>query len=108
VAVWTTDVNGRRVEAAILRVGRASVPETHEVVRLVLDDGRAVTVSPGHPLADGRLVGDLRPGDLVDGGWVVSADLVRYGRPTTFDLLPSGDSGAYFADGILLGSTLAP
>ncbi len=108
MTVWTTAANGRRVEGTVLRVGSAAVPKTHEVVRLVLDDGRTVTVSPGHPLADGRPVGDLRPGDLVDGGWVVSADLVRYGQPTTYDLLPSGDTGTYFANGILLGSTLAP
>jgi hypothetical protein len=29
-----------------------------------------------------------------------------YGLPFTFDLLPSGPSGLYWANGVLLGSTL--
>lgn len=108
MAVWTTDLSGRRVAGTIIRVGSAPVPPNHEVVRLVLDDGRSVTLSPGHPLADGRLVGALRPGELVDGGRVVRSDLVRYDGPATYDLLPSGGTGTYVANGILLGSTLAP
>ena len=36
---------------------------------------------------------------------VVSADLVPYAG-TTYDLLPSGPTGTYVADGVLLGSTL--
>ena len=33
--------------------------------------------------------------------------LVTYEGRATFDLLPSGPTGDYFADGVLLGSTLA-
>jgi hypothetical protein len=106
MAVWTVDQRGHRVAATILRVGSADVPATHQVVRLVLDDGRTLTASPGHPLPDGRQLGDLRPDDQVDGALVLRAELVRYGEPRTFDLLPSGPTGAYWADGILLGSTL--
>jgi hypothetical protein len=106
MAVWTVDERGQRVAATILRVGSASVPAAHQVVRLVLDDGRNLAASPGHPLPDGRQLGDLRPGDQVDGARVLRADLVSYGEPRTFDLLPSGPTGAYWADGILLGSTL--
>jgi hypothetical protein len=106
MAVWTVDQRGHRVAATIVRVGSADVPATHQVVRLVLDDGRTLTASPGHPLPDGRQLGDLRPDDQVDGALVLRAELVRYGEPRTFDLLPSGPTGAYWADGILLGSTL--
>jgi hypothetical protein len=108
MAVWTVDAAGRRLAAIVLEVGVASVPVTHHVVRLVLDDGRSVTASPGHPLPGGRRLGELRPGDLVDGARVLSADLLPYGEPSTFDLLPSGATGAYWADGIPLGSTLGP
>lgn len=106
MAVWTTDALGNRTAATILRVGNTPVPATHQVVRLVLDDGRTLSASPGHPLPDGRLLGDLRPGDAVDGAVELNADLVGYGLPRTFDLLPSGATGAYWANGILLGSTL--
>src|SRR3989442_783087 len=32
----------------------------------------------------------------------------RHAQPYTYDLLPSGDTGFYWANGILVGSTLAP
>ena len=66
-----------------------------------------VDVSPGHPLPDGRRLGDLRPGDPVDGATVVSVALEAYDRSATFDLLPSGPTGTYWANDILLASTLA-
>jgi hypothetical protein len=52
-------------------------------------------------------VGDLRSGDPVDGATVVSADLEAYDGGATFDLLPSGPTATYWANGILLASTLA-
>jgi hypothetical protein len=51
-------------------------------------------------------VGDLRPGDAFDGSRVVGATPVPYGGSVTYDLLPSGPTGTYFADGVLLASTL--
>jgi hypothetical protein len=105
--VWTTDMGGRRVAGTVLAIGSVAAPPGHRLVDLVLADGRSLRVSPGHPLADGRPIGDLAPGDLVDGSVVVSAGLVPAG-PRTWDVLPSGPTGAYWADGILLRSTLRP
>jgi len=104
--VWTLDGSGRRIAGTVIALGSTPAPAGHHVVRLVLADGRAVTASPGHPLADGRLLGDIRIGDLVDGSRVVTADLVPYGADETFDLVASGPTGFYLADGIPLGSTL--
>ena len=106
MAVWTADRAGRRLAGVVLRVGSAAVPPTHRVVNLALADGRSLTVSPGHPLPDGRRLGDLRPGDTLDGSVVVRADLLPYDQPRTFDLLPSGGTGFYWAGGILVASTL--
>jgi hypothetical protein len=106
VIVWTQDESGERIARPIADVGSTPVPATHQVVHLVLADGRTVDVSPGHPLADGRLVGDVRAGDVVDGSTVISADLVAYSGGATFDLLPAGPTGLYWANGILIGSTL--
>jgi hypothetical protein len=103
--VWSIDAAGRRIVATVLQIGQTPVPDTHEVVRLVLDDGRVVHASPGHPLADGRRLGTLRAGDRVDGATVVSATLERYAGGSTFDLLPDGPTGTYIADGVPLGST---
>jgi len=105
--VWTADRTGERLPATVLEAGSMLAPFGHDVVHLVLADGRQVWVSPGHPTADGRRVGDLAAGDRFDGSQIVSADRRPYaGR--TYDLLPSGPTGFYWANGVLLASTLTP
>jgi hypothetical protein len=105
--VWSMDQAGNRVVETVTRIGQTPVPDTHQVVRLVLDDGRVVRASPGHPLADGRRLGTIQADDLVDGARVVSATLERYDGGFTFDLRPTGPTAVYFADGVPLGSTLS-
>ncbi len=104
--VWTMNAAGQRVAEPVLRVGSVPVPATHLMVHLELSDGRELWASPGHPTADGRHVGDLRIGDMLDGARVTLAERVAYGKGSTYDLLPAGGTGRYWADGILLGSTL--
>jgi hypothetical protein len=106
--VWTLDAAGARVAAPLLEIGSTPVPATHRVVQLRLSDGRAVDVSPRHPTADGRNVGDLAAGDGYDGALVVSAELTPYAGGATFDVLPTGATGMYWANGVLLGSTIPP
>ena len=77
------------------------------MVHLVLADGRELLVSPGHPAADGRRAGDLKVGDSLDGSTVARWELVPYAGDRTYDLLPGGPTGHYWANGILLASTLA-
>jgi hypothetical protein len=102
--VWTIDA-GRRVTAPISVVGRTPAPFGHRVVHVVLADGRAVVASPGHPTGDGRRIGELNPGDLLDGSLVATMELIPYSGDT-WDLLPMSSTGEYWADGVLLGSTL--
>lgn len=104
--VWTQAPDGSRVAAPVVAAGSVQAPEWYQVTHLVLADGRDVLVSPGHQTADGREVGSLRPGDRVDGSSVASADLVAYAGGRTYDLLPAGASGLYWANGIRLRSTL--
>ena len=104
--VWTIDATGVRVAAPLLAVGSTPVPATHEVVHVVLADGRTVLVSPGHPTADGRRVGELAANDVLDGVRVLSAERVAYAGGATYDILPAAATGQYWANGILLGSTL--
>jgi hypothetical protein len=108
LTVWTADASGLRVVGWVVLAGSTPVPPTHRVVDLRLADGRTVRASAGHPLPDGRPLGVLRRGDLVDGARVASATLVPYAGGATFDLLPSGTTGIYWADGIPLASTLGP
>jgi hypothetical protein len=105
--VWTQDEAGRSVIASILRTGHARVPVTHQMIHILLTDGRELWASPGHPTADGRRMDDLRAGDALDGARIVQLDRVPYGQGFTYDILPAGATGFYWANGILMGSTLS-
>jgi hypothetical protein len=76
------------------------------MVHLVLEDGRELLASPGHPMSDGRLLGTISTGDFVNGTLVVNAERVPYEEDYTYDILPSGGTGTYWANGIMVGSTL--
>ena len=106
--IWTVDARGRRVAGTVIALGYTTAPAEHRVIRLVLADGRTVTASPGHPLADGRSLGSLSIGDVVDGSTVVTLESLAYSGGETFDLVASGATGGYYAEGIALGTTLLP
>jgi hypothetical protein len=106
--VWTRDARGVVVAGAVIAVGSTEVPHGHVVVRLDLADGRSLVASPGHPLADGRTVGALQPGDVVAGSVVTAAGRLAYADDDTFDILPSGPTATYEVQGIWLRSTLLP
>lgn len=105
--VWTQAADGTRIAVPIIEVGSTPVPPTHLMVHLKLADGRELWASPGHRTADGRQLGTLGVGDLVDGSTVSVWELVHYGGARTYDLLPAGPTGTYWAGGILLSSTLS-
>jgi|GEM_PF-2045993 len=106
MGIWTIDNKGVRHAATILKTSRIPVVEDQQTVHLKLADGRELLASPGHPIADGRMLRSLREGDIVDGVLVLFANLVPYGEGYTYDVLPSGETGQYWANGILLRSTL--
>jgi hypothetical protein len=104
--VWTTDADGRRVAAAVETTTRRATPGPHLMLRLVLSDGRGLIVAGAHPSSEGDLLRELRPGRRYDGAVVVSAQWTTSTAPATFDILPAGVTGTYWANGILVGSTL--
>ena len=104
---WTQAADGTRVAMPIVEVGSTQVPPGHRMVHLRLADGRELWASPGHRTADGRQLGTLVVGDFVDGSRVTLWELVPYSGGRTYDLLPAGPTGVYWADGIPLASTLA-
>ncbi len=104
--VLTIDKKGTVKAVPVLKVSNVEVPKRHKVVHLLLKDKREVYVSPGHPDIENKSVGSLRVGDSYNGSIVIKAEFVLYTDLKTYDLLPAGDTGFYFADEILLGSTL--
>jgi hypothetical protein len=103
---WTLDAHGKRSAMPILEVNSVRAPAGHLMTHLSLSDGRELWVSPGHPTADGYLVNQLVSGGAYDGAVIQSTRLERYTGERTFDLLVAGDTGFYWANGILLASTL--
>lgn len=104
--VWTANEAGQRVRAVVLQMGSVRVPAGHQMIHVQLNDGREVWASASHPTADGRIFADLISGDSLDGALISTLEHVPYSEMYTFDILPSGETGFYWANGILLGSTL--
>jgi len=106
MSVWSLNEKGERVASRVIRVTKTPVPSMHKVVHLILSDGREVWVSPNHPAANGKLAGELKEGEAYDEAQITSAELVPYWDSATYDILPDSASGLYWANGILLKSTL--
>jgi hypothetical protein len=112
--VWTVDGSGQRVAAPVERVVRRATPGPHLMLRLVLSDGRVLVAAGAHPAADraspgsggGAYLRDLRTGQPYDGATVVTTSWTLSQAPATSDILPAGPTGLYWANGILVGSTL--
>lgn len=104
--IWTTNKAGNRISGVVTKTSKVPVPPTHQMVHLILDDGRELFASPGHPTIDGRKVGDLARGDLYNGASVAGIQRISYSEGVTYDVLPSGETSFYWANGILLNSTL--
>jgi hypothetical protein len=100
-------VDGGLVKAVpIVRTNRTPVTD-HSVVHLQLASGAVLEISALHPTADGRRFADLRAGSSLDGVMITGARVIPYAFDATYDILPDSDTGAYFAGGVLVGSTLA-
>jgi hypothetical protein len=99
-------VEGEAIVPVPIAAVRREPAVGHAVPRLSLDNGRTLEISAGHPTADGRLFGDVAPGDRLGEARVVGLKYVAYAYPFTHDILPASSTGTYFADGALIGTTL--
>ena len=106
MTVLSTDSNGNIVKSKVIQTNRVFVGDTHKVIDLQLADGRELFVSANHPTYDGKTIAGLQVGENYDGSIVKSMKLVQYKYQYTYDILPDSTTGNYFANGILVGSTL--
>ena len=104
--VWSVNKNGQKELQPVLKLSQIDVGRNHQVVHLVLSDGRNLDVSFNHPSAQGFSVGQLKEGDEYDGAIIEKREIIPYKDTRTYDLLPAGETGFYYANGILMGSTL--
>lgn len=105
--VWTVDRFGHKIKAVIVQKTRRLVSKDHKVVHITLEDGRKLIVSPGHPTIDNKELGSLKKGQILDKSQITSIQIMPYKEKYTYDILPSGDTGGYWANDILIGSTLS-
>ncbi len=103
--VWTAASSGSRITAVVLKTSRTPV-RPFLMVKITLEDGRIITASPGHPSAAGIELGSYKVGDILDGSKVIAVENVVYNGSATYDILPSGETGRYWANDVLLGSTV--
>jgi len=104
--VWSTDSNGTIIKSKVIKINKVFVGDAQKIVDLQLEDGRELFVSPNHPTYDGKTISALKIGEKYDGSTVKSTELVQYKYQFTYDILPDSQTGNYFANGILVGSTL--
>lgn len=98
-------ISGNNKPARVLEVSKVKA-DNHHVCQTVFDDGVIIEISPMHPLADGRLFGTLKKGDMVNGKRVVNNEMVPFKYEYTYDILPDSPSGTYFVCGIEIASTM--
>lgn len=104
--VWSVDCCGNRISIKIAEIASTPVSADFEFTKIRLSDGRSVTASPGHPAAQGKTLSGYQVGDTLDGATVIDIEYITIGDTATYDILPSGTTGEYWANGILLKSTL--
>ena len=116
--VYTSNMMGGRQLAAVLQTNKVAVPENYKMLRISLDDGRNIDASASHPFPvlindshgmfgyQTRLLKTLRIGDIFDGAKIVDIKTITYTGKYTYDILPEGGTGNYWANNILVSSTL--
>jgi hypothetical protein len=106
-AIFTMDPAGAKRATTVRLVSWTPAPRDHRMLRIRLADGRSVVASPGHPDGSGAPLRALTAGAALDKGRVAQVETVSLDDDRTFDVLPDGETGRYWADGVLLGSTLS-
>ncbi len=106
MALFTQDSSGNRNIGTILETGKTLVPPDHKMVHIVLEDNRELYGSSNHPTSDGSVLGELLVGDILDGKKIMIAETIPYSGTHTYDILPSGSTGHYWANEILMKTTL--
>ncbi len=105
--IWTLDLNGRRVVGQVEYAGSTPIVAGHTLVQITLADGRVVRASAGHPDAGGNRIDALATGMEMSDSTIVSVETLVYEGERTHDVLPSGPTGIYWADGVKVQSSFA-
>lgn len=103
--VWSMNKKGQKILVPIKFISHIHTNPYHEVTHLKLSDGRCLYASKRHPTVNG-CISELEYSGYYDGAKIESIQTIPYFNKTTYDLLPDSDTGFYWANNILIGSSL--
>ncbi len=106
MVVWSFNSKGEKISVPVIDINSVPAVKDQKIYHLSLSDGRQLYISQNHPTIMGIPVSLLKIGQIYDGAKIVTKDLIPYTGSKTYDLLPDSDTGYYYANGILVGSTL--
>ena len=106
VLVWTLDAQNNKIAMPVIKTVAVAVSGPHWMIHLVLHDGRQLLASPEHPAVDGKMLDQLTKNAAYDGATIDSVEIEAYTDAQTYDLLPAGPTGFYWANSIPMASTL--
>ena len=106
--IWSEARDGSRIAVVIVETVTVPAPPGHRFLEIALEDGRVVRGSPTHPTADGTPLEALTVGAPFEGSRVSSVRRLPQPVATTHDVLPAGETGIYWVDGVRLRTTIPP
>lgn len=106
-SILTMNLKGKISTMPIKLINKVLVSHQHTMIILDLADGRKLQVTPEHPSAiPNKTIDEFEIGELFDGSKIINKLKIDYKEEYTYDILPEGETGFYWANGILIGSTL--
>lgn len=105
-SVWTADELGMRQQAIVIKTNKQPVPSTHQMLHIAFEDGRTLTASPNHPTFNYQLLDSLVVSEGYNNSFITKLEKLDYIEEFTYDILASGSTGNYWAEKVLIGSTL--
>jgi hypothetical protein len=105
--VYSSNKEGEKIVVPIKWTNKVPVLTDHEMVSLDLADGRKIVVTSAHPSSTAnKTIAEFEINEPLDGSTVIGKVQVPYLDLYTYDILPLSETGFYWVNGILIGSTL--
>ena len=106
-SVYSMNARGEKIIVPLIAVNKTAVEPNHRMLNIELADGRKLQVTPDHPAAaDYFSLTQYETGTVLDKSTVTQKYFTELNNAFTYDILPGGDTGYYWANDILIGSTL--
>lgn len=103
--VWSTDYYGKRLKVKIKKLGKVYVRNA-QVLDIKLKDKRSISAVHKHPDGSYKALLFYKVGDSLDGSEILKLERRRIEGDSLWDILPEGLMATYWANGVLLTSSM--